>query len=71
MELSNYKIIYLLNAIAMEAQLKATKFGFDNWIKQQNYNLIVTSNIYIYNLLISECGGITHFKTKLGINCLL
>ena len=71
MELSNYKIIYLLNAIAMEAQLKATKLGFDNWIKQQNYNLIVTSNIYIYNLLISECGGITHFKTKLGINCLL
>ena len=71
MELSNYKIIYLLNAIAMEAQLKATKFGFGNWIKQQNYNLIVTSNIYIYNLLISECGGITHFKTKLGINCLL
>lgn len=71
MELSNYKIIYLLNAIAMEAQVKARKFGFDNWIKQQNYNLIVTSNIYIYNLLISECGGITHFKTKLGINCLL
>lgn len=71
MELSNYKIIYLLNAIAMEAQLKATKFGFDNWIKQQNYNLIVSSSIYIYNVLISECGGITHFKTKLGMNCLL
>jgi hypothetical protein len=71
MELSNYKIIYLLNAIAIEAQLKATKFGFDNWIKQQNYNLIGTSSIYIYNLLISECGGITHFKTKLGMNCLL
>jgi len=71
MELSNYKIIYLLNAIAMEAQLKSTKFGFDNWEKQQNYNLIVTSSIYIYNVLISECGGITHFKTKLGMNCLL
>jgi len=71
MELSNYKIIYLLNAIAMEAELKSTKFGFDNWKKQQNYNLIVTSSIYIYNLLISECGGITHFKTKLGMNCLL
>ena len=71
MELSNYKIIYLLNAIAMEAQLKARKFGFDNWIKQQNYNLIVTSSIYIYNILISECGGITHFKSELGMNCLL
>jgi len=71
MELSNYKIIFLLNAIAMEAQLKATKFGFDNWEKQQNYNLIVTSSIYIYNVLISECGGITHFKTKFGMNCLL
>ena len=71
MELSNYKIIYLLNAIAMEAELKSTKFGFDNWIKQQNYNLIVSSSIYIYNVLISECGGITHFKTKLGMNCLL
>jgi len=55
----------------MEAQLKSTKFGFDNWEKQQNYNLIVTSSIYIYNVLISECGGITHFKTKLGMNCLL
>jgi len=71
MELSNYKIIYLLNVIAMEAQLKATKFGFDNWEKQQNYNNIVTSSIYIYNLLISECGGMTHFKTKLGMHCLL
>jgi len=71
MELSNYKIIYLLNAIAMESQLKATKFGFDNWQKQQNYNLVVTSSIYIYNLLISECGGITHFKSKIGMNCLL
>jgi hypothetical protein len=71
MELSNYKIIFLLNAIAMEAQLKATKFGFDNWIKQQNYNIIASSSIYIYNVLISECGGITHFKTKFGMNCLL
>jgi len=71
MELNNYKIIYLLNVIAMEAQLKATKFGFDNWQKQQNYNNIVTSSIYIYNLLISECGGMTHFKTKLGMHCLL
>jgi hypothetical protein len=71
MELSNYKIIYLLNAIATEAQLKSIKFGFDNWEKQQNYNNIITSSIYIYNLLISECGGITHFKTKLGMNCLL
>jgi len=55
----------------MEAQSKSTKLGFDNWKKQQNYNNIITSSIYIYNLLISECGGITHFKTKLGINCLL
>jgi hypothetical protein len=46
MELSNYKIIYLLNAIAMEAQLKSTKFGFDNWEKQQNYNSIKFAKDY-------------------------